>query len=281
MPLPKYQDRYVKVDGKNVRYWVAGEGPAVILVHGLACSAEFWQYNVADFAQEYRVYALDLIGFGRSDKNVDEFTLAYGASFIAGFMDTLGIERAALVGNSLGGAICAQFSVQYPRRLDKLILVDSAGLGRELQFFLRLWSVPILGGMIFGPYQRTFRLLAKLVFYDWSAVDEEWLADAAAVLSLPGVRENALATARIGVDLRGQREELFRGLHGQLSRMTVPTLIIWGSHDLAVPVSHAYTAQDLIPNSRVRIMERCGHIPQMERPQEFNRLVLDFLGGGS
>jgi pimeloyl-ACP methyl ester carboxylesterase len=189
--------------------------------------------------------------------------------------------RAALVGNSLGGAICAQFAVQFPRRLDRLILVDSAGFGRELQFFLRLWSVPILGSITFRPYQRTFRLLRKWVFYDSGSVDEGWLAGAAAVLRLPGVRENTLAAARIGVDLGGQREEFLRGLHSRLSGMTVPTLIIWGSHDPAVPVSHAYAAQELMPNSRVRIMERCGHIPQVERPQEFNQLVLDFLSGGS
>ncbi len=100
------------------------------------------------------------------------------------------------------------------------------------------------------------------------------------MLRMPEVKESSLRIVRVGVDLRGQREELLRDLHRRLPRMTAPTLIIWGSHDRAVPVSHAYAAQKLIPNSQVRIMDRCGHTPQVERPQEFNQLVVDFLSEG-
>lgn len=277
MTPPKYEDRYVKVDGKSIRYWVEGQGPALILVHGLACSAEFWQYNVRPLAERHRVYALDLLGFGRSNKDIGQFSLPHAASFVAGFMDALGIERATLAGNSLGGIISAQFAVQYPQRLEKLILVASAGFGRDLQPLLRLWSVPGLGSIIFSIYQRVFPLTRRWSFFDYPAVDPEWIKGAAAILRTPGVKENTLKVARIGVSLRGQREELFRELHRQLAAMIAPTLIVWGSHDPIVPASHGYAAQKLIPNSRVQIMDRCGHIPQVERPEEFNKLVLDFL----
>lgn len=277
MPLPRYEDRYVKVGGRNVRYWVEGEGPAVVLVHGLACSAEFWQYTVAPLSEGHRVYALDLLGFGRSDKAIGEFSLPYGASFLADFIDAVGVERATLVGNSLGGVICAQFAVQFPERLERLILVGSAGFGRELQFFLRLWSVPILGSMTFSLYQRAFPVVKRLVFYDSSSIDREWVSAAAAMVRMPGAKESSLRIVRLGVDMTGQRDELVRDLHLQLAHMTAPTLVIWGSHDPVVPVSHAYAAEELIPNSKVRIMDRCGHTPQVERPQEFNQLVLDFL----
>ena len=277
MALPTYEDHFVEVGGKSVHYWVEGQGPAVILVHGLAASAEFWRYNVGPLAQRHRVHALDLIGFGLSDKDIGEFSLPYAASVMAEFMDALGIERATLVGNSMGGIICAQVAVQFPSRLDKLILVGSAGFGRELDPFLRLWCVPLVGSLVFSFYQRTFPLLKRWVFYDSSSIDEVWLAGAGAMLRTPGVKESSLEIARVGVDLRGQRQDLFGDLHRQLAHVTAPTLIIWGSQDPVVPMSHAYRAQQLIPNSQVRIMERCGHTPQVERPREFNRLVLDFL----
>lgn len=278
MPLPRYEDHFVKVGGSNIHYWVEGAGPAVILVHGLASSAEFWQYNVRPLSRGHRVYAVDLLGFGRSEKAIAEFSLPFGASFLADFMDNLQIERATLVGNSLGGVVCAQFAVQFPERLERLILVGSAGFGRELQLFLRLWSVPILGGMTFSLYQRAFPVLKRWVFYDSRSMDGEWVSGAAAMVRRPGVKESSLRVVRLGVDMSGQREELVRDLHLRLAHMTAPTLVIWGSHDPVVPVSHAYAAEELIPNSKVRIMDRCGHTPQVERPQEFNQLVLDFLG---
>jgi pimeloyl-ACP methyl ester carboxylesterase len=277
MTLPRYEDRYVKVNGKNIRYWLEGEGAAVILVHGLACSAEFWQYTVGPLSDQYRVCALDLLGFGRSDKDIGEFTLSHGASFLADFMDALEIERATLVGNSLGGVISGEFSAQFPERLDKMILVDSAAFGRELQLLLRLWSVPALGSILFTLYQRAFPALKKSTLSHFGAIDGEWFAGAAAAVRMPGVKENSLRLVRIGVDLGGQREELFRDLHERLAGVTAPTLIIWGSDDLIVPVSHAYAAHTLIPNSELRIMRGCGHTPQLERPLEFNQLVLDFL----
>lgn len=277
MTLPKYEDHLVEVRGKSIRYWVEGQGPALILVHGLQCSAEFWQYNVRPLSQRHRVYALDLVGFGRSDKDVEEFSLPYGASFIAAFMDALDIERAALAGNSVGGAICAQFAVDFPARLEKLILVDSAGFGRELHPFLRSWSLPVLGGVIISLYQRAFPLLIRFNFSNPDAIDREWIDGAAAMLRMAGVKESSLEVVRNGVHARGQRVERFHDLHRQLLHSTAPTLIVWGSHDLVVPVSHAYAAQSLIPNSQVRVVDRCGHTPQVERPQEFNRLALDFL----
>ncbi len=281
MALPKYDDHYVRVDGKNIRYWVEGRGPAVILVHGLGCSAEFWQYNVGALAQQSRVYALDLLGFGRSDKEIDEWSLSYGASFIARFMDALQIERGTLVGNSFGGILCAQFAVQFTARLEKLVLVDSAGFGRELTLFLRLESVPILASAMLILYRWVLPLTARWAYSDPSSVDEEWLAETWAILRSPGVRDNALKVIRMGVDLGGQREEFFHDLHRRLTHMTAPTLIIWGSDDALVPVSHAYTAHKLIPNSQVRILQHCGHLPQVERPEEFNQLLRDFLSGES
>ncbi len=280
MALPHYEDHYVTVGGKSIRYWVEGQGPVVILVHGLTASAEFWQYSVAPLSENYRVYALDLLGFGRSEKDIGEFSLRYGASFIADFMDALGIERATLAGNSMGGAVCAQFAAQHSTRVEKLILVGSAGFGRELNLGFRLWTLPLFGGLTFSLYQRMFPLIVRLNSSDLGLIDKTWIDGAAAMVRMPRVKENALQVVRTGVDLRGQRKRVLRELHRQMTDIAAPTLILWGSRDRAVPVSHAYAAQALIPNSQVRIMDGCGHIPQVERPQEFSQLVLDFLSEG-
>ncbi len=258
-----------------------GKGPGLILVHGLAGSVEFWQYNVGPLATEHRVYALDLLGFGGSDKEIEDLSLEYAASFLTQFMDGVGLERASLAGNSLGGLVCAQTAVRSPERVAKLILVDSAGFGRELSPFLRLWSVPVLGDLVFRLYQRAFASLRRWILRDSSSIDDEWLAAAATVLRTPGVRENALRIARMGVSLRGQRQEMLADLRREVAGMETPTLIIWGGRDLVVPVTHAYAARELIPHAEVRIMEGCGHMPQLERPQQFNRLVVDFLAATS
>lgn len=277
MDLPRFDDQYVRVNGRRIRYWAQGEGPALILVHGLAASVEFWQYNVGPLAAEHRVYALDLLGFGGSDKKIEHLSLDYAASFITDFMDAVGLERASLAGNSLGGLVCAQTTVRSPERVEKLILVNSAGFGEELNLFLRLWSVPLLGDLVFRMYQRAFPSLRRWAFPGLRSIDAQWLAGAATVLRKPGVRENALRIARMGVSLRGQRQEILVDFQREAAGIGVPTLIIWGRRDPVVPVAHAYAAQELISKSEVRIMERCGHIPQVERPEEFNKLVLDFL----
>ncbi len=281
MTVPTYEDYYVQVCDKRTRYWAEGEGAPVVLVHGCACSAEWWQYNVAPLAQGYRVYAPDLIGSGRSAKEITDPSLSYAAYFMSKFMDALGVDRATLVGNSMGGTICAQLAAQYPSRLEKFVLVDSAGFGRELHPFLRSWSVPIVGGLVFSLYQKIFPLAIRLNLLGPSSVDREWIDGATAMLRMPGVKECALKIVGEGVDLGGQKKELLDEFNSQLPDVTAPTLIIWGSHDLAVPVAHAHTAQQLIPNSRLQIMDRCGHTPQVERPEEFNQLVLDFLNEGN
>ena len=271
MDIPRYDDQYVLVDGSRIRYWVEGSGQNLLLVHGLACSIEFWRYNVGPLAGGYRVYAMDLPGCGLSDKQVTEFSLAYGASFLRGFMDALRIDRATLVGHSMGGALCAQFAVQFPERTRALILVDSVGFGRELQWLLRLWTLPVVGDLVFRAVQRAFPALTS------NSISDEWVQGAAKMLREDGVRETALRIARTGANLCGQREEVFHDLHESLGSLTLPALIVWGDRDPSVPVSHAYRAKSLIPSSTVRIMHGRGHIPQVEQPAEFNALLLDFL----
>ena len=152
MAVQTVQDQYVQVGQYNTRFQTQGNGGSnVILIHGLGGYLEHWQQNIESLADRHRVYALDLVGFGRSDKPEADYCLPFFARFVRDFMDCQGIERATLVGNSLGGSIALQFAIDFPSRVEKLVLVDSAGLGKDVTIFLRLVTLPLLGERLTRP----------------------------------------------------------------------------------------------------------------------------------
>jgi len=274
-------DRYVKVGDAKVRYWAMGGGPPLLLIHGLGASVEHWQRNMEPLSQHCRVYAMDLLGFGRSDKLRIEISLPYAARFIADFMDAQGIERASLVGNSMGGLIALRFAIEFPERLDKLVLVDNAGFGRELNLMLRLMSLPLVGELVCWCLSSKWGMdmMLRMLLYDPRSVTDEWVRKMAELARLPGARDSFLSVLRYGVDLRGLRREILGPLLAQVPRIKAPTLIVWGAQDRFIPVAHAHIGQGMIAGSRLHIFDRCGHVPQIERAEEFNRLVVDFLAG--
>jgi 4,5:9,10-diseco-3-hydroxy-5,9,17-trioxoandrosta-1(10),2-diene-4-oate hydrolase len=274
------EDRYVKVGETNTRYWVLGQGSPLLLIHGLGASCDYWRYNVRALSQGYQVYVLDLPGFGRSDKKIDDYSLHFAGEFVAAFLDAQGVDRASLVGNSLGGAVSLQFAVQYPHRLEKLVLVSSGGLGRELPLSFRLLTIPLLGESIawaWGTRVGT-RLTLRSIVYDPQVIKDEFVNEMVDLARLPGAKEMLLSVARAGIDLRGQNMKLLEPLLRRVPEIEAPTLIIWGAQDPIIPVAHAHIAHQMIRNSRLHIFDRCGHVPQIEKPEEFNRLVLEFLG---
>jgi len=272
------QDNYIEVNGLNIRYWVMGDGSPIILVHGLAGSIELWENNIKPISKQHLVYAFDLPWFGHSDKPRVEPSLCYMARFIKDFMTSQGLEHATLVGNSLGGAICMQFAVQFPDKLDKLILVNSAALGQEVHFILRLMSIPVLGELMSTTSKRsTETFLRQVVFYNPKFVTDEWLDKILKVARTREARKSSLIITRTSIDFRGQRLIKIMPLINKLPQIRAPTLIIWGAQDKVIPVAHAYVGLKMIPNARLHIFEECGHLPMIERANEFNKLVLDFL----
>ena len=133
MSTQTLQDQYIKVGNINTRFWAVGnEGTTVILIHGHASSAEHWIYNINNLAKHHRVYAIDLAGFGRSARPPVLFTCSYGAQFVKDFMEVQHIQKASLVGNSAGGGVVLQFAIEFPNKVEKLVLANSWGLGKEL-----------------------------------------------------------------------------------------------------------------------------------------------------
>jgi pimeloyl-ACP methyl ester carboxylesterase len=274
-----FPDFFINVNGVRTRYWQAGQdGPPVVLIHGLGASAEIWSANIDALAMRHRVYVPDLPGFGRTEKPewMDYSPGAY-SRFLLDFMTALGIGRAALVGHSLGGGVSLRAILDDPGCVDRLILLSSAGIGREVSLPLRIASLPFFDRIFFKPPLPVFtRFLHRLVFdpaaitADFARLYYEMFFQPASVRAFTGILRT-IAT------LRGARPGILEPILAGLGTITAPTLILWGRQDRILPVSQALDAAGRIPGARLHVFERCGHMPNVEVPREFNRLVLEFL----
>lgn len=278
MPESLPQDRYVKINGIKTRYWAAGDkGPAILLVHGLGGFIENWVYNIGPLAKSHRVYAMDLPGFGLSDKTPLTRDLKVLVRFIADFMEAFSIEKASLIGNSLGGGLVLQFAIDYPDKVDKLVLVDNAGMGRGVIADFKLCSLPLIGELSVRTSRKGTAVLWRKIVYDSSLVTPELVDLSFRLASQPGAKKALLAALRAGIDIFGQRGDLVRQLLDSLKNIKKPVLVTWGDRDRIIPVAHARTAVEKIAGARLELFDRCGHMPQLEYPEKFNRLVLAFL----
>ena len=278
MPLELQQDLFIKVNGIRTRYWAAGDkGSVVMLVHGLGGYIENWIYNIGPFAEAYRVFAMDLPGFGQSGKKPLIRDLNALVRFLQGFMGALNISKADLIGNSLGGGLVLAFALEYPEKVEKLVLVDNAGMGREVITDFNLCSLPFLGELLLRQNRKaSYKLWEKIVF-DASRVVPEMKDLGYQYASAPGAKEAMLATLRAGINLCGQKGKLTRQLLGRLNSVKTPTLVVWGKQDRIIPVTHARIAVENIPGARLELFDECGHMPMLEYPDKFNRLVMEFL----
>jgi len=170
------EDKYVNVGGVNTRYWLAGkQGNCIILIHGLGASAEVWMYNISALAKDHRVFVLDLPGFGRSEQPPPSFYPYDYVGFIEEFMDALNIPQASLIGKSLGGGIAILYTLRYPQKVDKLILVDCAGFGKYVRWTLKLMSLPWIGELVTYPTRLGVSLFFKFAVRDSSVITKEFI----------------------------------------------------------------------------------------------------------
>lgn len=271
-------DQYVRVDSINTRYWNAGEqGDSVVLLHGGGSSIEVWTHNIQVLAQRYRVFAFDMVGTGLTDKPSASYSLEYQLQFLQSFLDTFGIQKVSLIGNSMGGSIALKFALELPERVQKLGLVSSFGLGREHCFRDRLLAAfPGVANLI--PLSRSgTRMVLKNCVYNPKVIPEEWVDHNFKRVCLLGQKEALISLLTSNIDFWGVQRKVFDPIVQQLGHIKAPTLIIWGRQDSIIPVAHACMASQKIPNSSLHIFEQCGHWAQVEHPKEFNRLVLEFL----
>ena len=268
------QPRYADLAGLRVRYVRRGGGPALILLHGLGSSIYTWADVIPALARDHDVVAVDLPGFGGSDIP-DELSSSVLPTTVLGLMDRLGISRATLVGNSLGGAVAAVLAARHPERVRRLVLIDSAGFNLEPSkrpMILRLaGSAPVAAALDALPVRRWLVTRAlRQVFYDPARVTPERVEEYLAPLARPGTADavRSLLSDRSGF-----------GLPALVSEVRVPTLIVWGRNDRWVPLADADRFAAAIPGSRKVVLEECGHVPQEERPAEVVHLLEEFDPG--
>jgi pimeloyl-ACP methyl ester carboxylesterase len=269
------QDQYVKIGSVNARYWQAGDsGSIVFLLHGGGGYIELWKQNILELATHHRVYAFDMVGAGRSDKPNADYTFDFMAHFTRDFMKALDISKASLIGTSAGGGVALTFALKFPELVDRLILVGSAGLGKEINFLLRISTLPGLSRLFSSPSKLGVAMLCKQAVYDSNLITDEIVEEFYQMATLAGAAEATLNVGRSNFNIWGQ---FYQQIANRLQTIAAPTLIIWGRQDPMVPVSHAQNAAKIIPNTRLEIFEECGHWSSIEHPQKFNQLVLEFL----
>jgi pimeloyl-ACP methyl ester carboxylesterase len=270
-------DFYISIDGINTRYWqMGGCGSTIILLHGGNGSIEFWLYNIGNLAQYHQVYAFDMVGSGRSDFPDGSYSLGYQAEFLQGFMTALNIDSATLIGNSMGGGVCLEFTRLYPDRVDKLVLVDSMGFGREISLGIRLITLPFIVSLL-RPGRWMIPAMLKSNFDRGEQLPPAWIEFRYPIFAIPGRNQVILRLGQSNFTLAGVRPEVYQPILDSLATITQKTLIIWGDRDRLIPVKHAYIAAAGLPNNQMHIFPNCGHHPYLEYPAKFDRLVLEFL----
>jgi pimeloyl-ACP methyl ester carboxylesterase len=273
-----FEDRYTKVGNVNTRYWSAGEkGSTVILLHGVSCHVEFWERNIAALAREHRVFAVDIVGFGRTDKPEVVYTFQLMADFVLDFMKTMGIDKASLVGNSMGAGISLTVAAQAPERVKKIVLVDPVGLGRGLSPVMRLMTLPVIGNVLTKPSRKGVVRQMQLCLYNPSLASDDFIDRATAIGTLPGNQRSFLSFLRETCNMAGVKKGLVADFAALLKKIKTPTLVIWGRQDSIFPVADGEAAVKGMANVRLHVIDRAGHLPQIDKPEEFNATVLDFL----
>jgi pimeloyl-ACP methyl ester carboxylesterase len=273
-------DRRVTVDGITAQYLEAGTGPTLLLLHGHEQSATSWRWVIPALARAHHVLAVSLPGHGDTAPAPGAYVPGSDtAPFVADFLDALGVGPVDLVGHSAGGVVALRLAIADPARVRTLVLVDSAGLGREVHPLLAVDTLPLVGELAIllsrlpgGDVGRTTMSAAMLFAQPWRA-PAGFFSEQHDLGRRPGQLEASTATARALFDATGQRQILL----DQLPTLTAPTLVVWGASDYLLPAHQAHTAVTLLPHGRLAMLPDCGHLPHIEQPDRFATVLISWL----
>jgi pimeloyl-ACP methyl ester carboxylesterase len=242
--LSRLEQRRAKVGPATIAYKVAGDGPPIVLVHGLSGSSRWWRRNIGTLTPHRRVYMVDLIGFGASRAR-HPFVLAEAAGYLIQWLDQLELERVSLVGHSMGGLIAAELAADVPGRVERLVLVDPAAL----------------------PLNPRLAIHALSLLHELRTISPSFLP----VLLADTLRAGPLTM------WRAARALMLADLRPKLAQIRAPTLVIWGERDALVPLAFAQQLSEHLRYEQLVVIKGAGHVPMWDRPQEFNRVLIEFL----
>lgn len=269
MPGEPIDGTYLQLEGTRVRYLDVGQGPAVVLLHGFASSIENWTAVIPELKKSHRVLAIDLKGFGWTDRPVGDYSPSAQASLLRAVMKERGIDQAAIVAHSWGSSVALAFALAYPDATERLVLYDAWVYEEQLPSMFQLARAKGVGEFLFAAFysERSEERLAN-GFYDPERIPEKLVEDVERAMERPGTRAAAL--------------EAVRGMHfeGQTARygsITQPTLLLWGREDVVTPVSIGERLVRQLPNASLVVYPRCGHFPMIEALSESNRELVHFL----
>ncbi len=259
-------DKTIAVFGQSIHYWDVGSGPVVVLLHGLGSRKEDWMPVLEPLSQKHRLLVPDQIGFGRSDKPLLDYNIQTYVDFLSEFLRELKVEKASLVGESLGGWIAALYAVELSGGVhlipvEKLVLVDAAGLKQDK-------AIPDLNPSSLAA----MRALMEAVFFDTSWLDENALRKI--FTDKLATKDSYTVRALLGNPMLGTEM-----LDNQLAKIKAPTLVLWGKQDTLLPIAAGERYAAGIAGARLVSFDKCGHVPAIEKTEEFVAAVGPFLGG--
>jgi pimeloyl-ACP methyl ester carboxylesterase len=280
VPIRSPELRFRMVHGYRRAFRVAGSGPPLVLIHGIGDNSETWEHVIPTLAKRHLVIAPDLLGHGKSDKPRADYSVAAYANGVRDLLGVLGVQRATLVGHSLGGGVAMQFAYQFPERTERLVLVGSGGSGPEVSSVLRMLTLPGAQAVLLLLRLPWARLQVSAAVSVLRMLNTALGADAPDLLrvvdALPDATSRAafIRTLRAVADWRGQ---VITMLDRCYLTQGMPTLLIWGTRDAVIPVAHAYRAHAAMPGSRLELFEGAGHFPFHTDPIRFVNMVEQFL----
>ncbi|HEY1833271.1 MAG TPA: alpha/beta fold hydrolase [Solirubrobacteraceae bacterium] len=277
---PAFEEWEIQLHGRRVIYRVAGSGPPVVLIHGMLNSSIHWRTVARRLAERYTVIAPDLIGHGDSAAPRGDYSLGAHAASIRDLLAAIGVEQATIVGHSLGGGVAMQFFYQFPQRVERLALISSGGLGREVGPMLRSAALPGVSGLlsltihprVLGALWGTGARMRERGIGAGEYVQA--IARALRPLQNADARQAFLHTLRAVIDFRGQRVSATDRLYLLES---VPTLIVWGERDHTIPLEHGRSAHEAIPGSHFRTLAKAAHFPHLDDPDGVAEALLEFI----
>ncbi len=265
--------KFIELDGLSTHYIEKGSGEPVILLHGFFFDTYMWNKNIDLLAEKYKVYAIDLWGFGYSTRKPLDYGYPLYTQQLLKFIDALEIPKASLVGQSMGGGTIINFTVSNRHRVDKIILVDAAGLPNKLPIMGRISNLPKLGEFMYGLNSNFIRrmTLGNTFLHNKQNITDEYFENATRFHKIKGTTEVMLSITR---------KQFFDTLIEEIKKlrlMNVPTVIVWGREEKSIPLSIGKEMHRILKGSRLEIFDQAGHCAHDDQPEMFNQLVLGFL----